>query len=563
MSSLYLSWATERGYGTLLVERHGTETAAGRPVNFTMYSPRTRTYEGFLPVVLTIHGASGTKEGMFAFNIELARRDFTVISVDLPGHGESTLPFDLSNYTLLAEDCRAALEFARDRYSWISNSIYGVIGHSVGFHVGLAMYELQQQPTALVGVGPVWLDTIDEYPGNLLLASGMCDEIVHPPEILEVLRRLTGNETAASEVTYGSFDAGDAYRAVFANTNHVGEATNRKIVEESVAWMISSLQGVPRPPTTLPADITIFEMKTLGIVMGTFSFLALTIPLFVLSTELLPSNRLQVSKRIHEFTEDRKKRVAADVSAGLLFVAILALCGYVGIGLESVGLYWIGGMDLSGIGIFFISYSVIMAGLRIKGIGWQGQTRGFLETKPVYGSHLNLVRGTLRIVVPVIFCVGWMLALILLVSLPFGTGPLNTLMLLRFPVGQRALNLVALSIVAIPFLWVDAAWIETLVRKEESPSAVTEMMQVLGILTKKIVPAGFFILALVFGSLALGIVNTSSVLLGVLMIQLLIGNVLSTVMIGYSFTRKRSLWPAVLLGSFIIAWILTTGSPLV
>ena len=90
-SSLYLSWAVDRGLGTLDVERTGIELEPGRTVNFTVYGPR-EDYPGPMPVVLTIHGLGGSKEAMYAFNIELARRDFTVAAIDLAGHVAKDVP---------------------------------------------------------------------------------------------------------------------------------------------------------------------------------------------------------------------------------------------------------------------------------------------------------------------------------------------------------------------------------------------------------------------------------------------------------------------------------------
>jgi len=114
-SSLYLSWSADTGLGDLVVERTEIESDAGRPVNFLVYSPRSRTYGQPMPIVLTTHGIAGSKEGMYSFNIELARRNFTVVSVDLAGHGDSELGFDWTDYATLADDCYAALRYILTR----------------------------------------------------------------------------------------------------------------------------------------------------------------------------------------------------------------------------------------------------------------------------------------------------------------------------------------------------------------------------------------------------------------------------------------------------------------
>ncbi|MHA2081709.1 MAG: alpha/beta hydrolase [Candidatus Thorarchaeota archaeon] len=95
-SSFYLSWAVDRGMGEVSVEKLSIESAPGRSVELLVYSPRTANHYEPMPVVLTLHGLSGSKEGMYSFNVELARRNFTVVSIDLPGHGDSSSKFSLS-----------------------------------------------------------------------------------------------------------------------------------------------------------------------------------------------------------------------------------------------------------------------------------------------------------------------------------------------------------------------------------------------------------------------------------------------------------------------------------
>ena len=81
-SSLYLSWSVDRGMGEITVERITIERELGRPVDILIYAPRVEAMGDHLeqmPVILSLHGIAGSKEGMYAFNIELARRNFTVV----------------------------------------------------------------------------------------------------------------------------------------------------------------------------------------------------------------------------------------------------------------------------------------------------------------------------------------------------------------------------------------------------------------------------------------------------------------------------------------------------
>ncbi|MFX1369430.1 MAG: hypothetical protein ACFFAY_12600 [Promethearchaeota archaeon] len=78
----------------------------------------------------------------------------------------------------------------------------------------------------------------------------------------------------------------------------------------------------------------------------------------------------------------------------------------------------------------------------------------------------------------------------------------------------------------------------------------------------RMLPAGGMILIVVLGSLAFGIVGVQSVLLGVLMPQPVIATFLSTVFITFSVLKYDTPWPAILLGAFVIALVLTAGAPL-
>ncbi|MCK5152556.1 MAG: alpha/beta fold hydrolase, partial [Candidatus Thorarchaeota archaeon] len=137
-SSLYISWSTDRGLGELELERFTIEREPGRTVDFMVYKPRYSTYDGPMPLVLTTHGIAGSKEGMYSFNIELARRNFTVVSVDLPGHGDSMLPFNVTDFATMAEDLLAAVEFVQ---AWpeVNDTHYGVLTHSLGFQIAVEM----------------------------------------------------------------------------------------------------------------------------------------------------------------------------------------------------------------------------------------------------------------------------------------------------------------------------------------------------------------------------------------------------------------------------------------
>jgi hypothetical protein len=99
--------------------------------NFDVFQPTSYDNDASLPVILTIHNFGKTRDSMFAFNIELARRNFAVISYDVPGQSE---PLD----TLSSTD-----------YLQIE---YGVLADSNGGEIAIAMNNTPVPPFALLAV---------------------------------------------------------------------------------------------------------------------------------------------------------------------------------------------------------------------------------------------------------------------------------------------------------------------------------------------------------------------------------------------------------------------------
>ena len=171
LSSFYLSWTADRAHGEITVERYRIEREPGRPVDFLVYSPRLGEQLNPMPIVVTLHGLAGSKEGMYAFNIELARRNFTVVSVDLAGHGDSALAYDITDTETMAQDVYAALRYVQENWDNVDNESYGIVSHSLGFRVAIELKDYPIAPLGYVAVGDVGQMELGEYldfPGNLL-----------------------------------------------------------------------------------------------------------------------------------------------------------------------------------------------------------------------------------------------------------------------------------------------------------------------------------------------------------------------------------------------------------
>ncbi|RLI58682.1 MAG: hypothetical protein DRO87_05030, partial [Candidatus Thorarchaeota archaeon] len=364
LSSFYLSWSVDRGMGEITIERRVIEPEPGHQVSFLVYQPRTANHYQPMPIVLTIHGLAGSKERMYAFNIELARRNFTVVSVDLPGHGDSPLPFQPDQYHSMAEDAYAALRFVQNTWPQVDNEAYGVLSHSLGLRVAVELQDFTIAPLAYVTVGDVGQTDEGGYvdlPGNLLMALGESDEMIPASTALDAIRYVTGNASAEAGVTYGSFTTETAYKLAFAQTNHLFEATDPTIVSESVAWLVQGVQGGNHLQHTLDPMSQIFSFKTAGMMGGTLSLLASVLPFMALIYSFIPKRMRPRRIPSDSPSLSASRRVVYGSLLGALPIAVYAITSSVGLELENSGMALLDSMFATGLGLFYILTAVGMA----------------------------------------------------------------------------------------------------------------------------------------------------------------------------------------------------------
>ncbi|MFX0044375.1 MAG: alpha/beta fold hydrolase [Candidatus Hermodarchaeota archaeon] len=562
-SSLYLSWSVDRGLGTLDVERTGIEIEPGRTVNFTVYAPR-EDYPGPMPIVLTIHGVGGSKEAMYAFNIELARRDFTVVAIDLAGHGDSSMSFDINNYTRLAEDCYAVLQWVGLNYNNSNPDLYGVVGHSLGVHVGLAMYNMDVQPKAIVAVGPVWLEDAASLPGNLLLAVGEFDELIPRGSLLEVLRTLTGFPDAMAGITYGGFDGDAAYRLVIAPTNHVGEATDALIVVESVSWMLQALHGIEEPSHSGIEIQLIYSRKTVAYVVGTVSLWLSLIPLVLLVVTTLPERvrPKPFSNRTEPMTMGREGLLSSTLA--MLFVLVYLFTGIAGIMLERMSIRLSASMLGTGLALFFVLCPILwIAAMMLIG-GTKRTYRSLLAMGYRKGNMGILVSTVARAIIPAMICMAWLLAWVALGGMPGTTSPVTILPLFRFPNSERMVSILTMICLTLPFSVSEGIWIRGFLLSERDwGGRVPYARRLVSAFGVRMVPTLAFAVILIFGSTALGFVVAPLVLLGLLLTYFVITSAAVSLLVIFASVELDNPWPAIIIGAFLYAWILVGTLPLV
>ncbi len=561
-SSLYLSWTTDRGLGELNIERHVIEREPGRPVDFMIYSPKRPTFEGPLPLVLTTHGIAGSKEGMYSFNIELARRNFTVVSVDLPGHGDSLLSFEVSDFNNMALDCLAAVEFVQQR-AGVNSSVYGVLTHSMGFQVSMAMSHFDNAPSVYVAVGAVadmGLGNEIEYPGNLLIALGQYDEMIAPHVARDAIRTATGNESAREDVMYGSFSEGTAYKLALAPTDHVFAAIDTTIVRESTKWLVRGVQGEQQLSRTRdPAD-QIFIYKALATATGIFALLVSTIPLLALIGPSLVGRRK--TDQPEEVPATTRESVVISIIIGAAIIIVFGAASYATFILESARLYWPNSMFATGMALFFIFGTMsIFLGIQLS-LGRDGLEL-VIRRANVYGETVRLIRDVGKGAVVALIAIAWLIGWMALGGLPDQMEPWTVFSMVRYPVGMRFTNIVILSLIAIPFFFADTVWIKGLLFVDRDWNGKSFSKKMVFSLIGRLAASAVAAAVMVAATTALGYIAGPMVLLGLLVMLFIIISSLTTVLIAWSSECMDNPWPAILTSTFILAWVMISAIPLI
>jgi pimeloyl-ACP methyl ester carboxylesterase len=561
-SSFYLSWAVDRGMGEVSVERMSIERAPGHSVEFLVYSPRSANHYEPMPIVLAIHGLTGSKENLYAFNVELARRNFTVVSIDLPGHGDSTVGFNITDFEGMAQDAYAALRYVQTTLPGVDNESYGVLSHSLGFRIAIELKDFPVTPRAYVAIGNAGnkpQDGFVDFPDNLLFAIGSFDELVSRRDALQAIRFATGNETAVDGVTYGSLDNQTAYRLAFGLSDHASEVVDRYLITEAVTWLVQGVQGQDQlMQTRSPADQVSYR-KNIATILSTIFLVVSIIPVMWLTYSLMP-----VSLKPRKFQHDTKSyslRRSFEISSilGGLVVIIFAASSIIGNNLEDVGIKGLSLMSGPGIILFLI---IGASGLFIT----MWLTLGKEDTQKALtsvGVEKLRTREHLSDILKSLFVAGVGIAwLDFWLRIAQADGVL--LLLVRLPVGVRFVDIIILTILAIPIFLVEAALIRGVLLAERDwtthyPKSASSIFA----LFSRFAFVALLTVAVIFLTTAAGVTAGRIVLIGVIWVRILVVQILAAVLIIWTSLEFNNTWSAVFVSSCILSLAIVTALPLV
>lgn len=265
-----------QGSGSVEVREARWRTPEGAVMSGLLYRPPGLEAGRRAPAVLLSHGYINTREMQSPFAIELARRGFVVLAMDMTGHGGSG-----GNVGAAGFGGPSALAFLRSQ-PFVDRDQIGLAGHSMGGGPVLAAARAEPEgyrAVVLVGSAPGLFGPPDEvrpdFPRNLNVVFGGLDEFSALMWRTPKGTDLPGSEKlkavfgVASPVEpgriYGDPALGTARRLDLPRITHPWEHFSSGGVAPAVDWMQARLEGEARP---LPAGDQVWVWKEAGTLLA-------------------------------------------------------------------------------------------------------------------------------------------------------------------------------------------------------------------------------------------------------------------------------------------------------
>ena len=216
-----------------------------------LYRPYLASSQNPFPSVVIAHGISESKEIMSNLGLELARRGFVVLCLDLLGHGASGGTVEEGKIDP-SFGVQAAVNYLKS-LPFINKSAIGLVGHSLGGGAVRATAAKDSQIRALVLIAGGVSDVEQSpqygmlnatFPKNLLVIVGKYDVLFNLSDLAarELPHVFDTREQVIPGVVYGSFQSQTAREFFTPATTHLFESIDSSVILEVASWMQKSLE---------------------------------------------------------------------------------------------------------------------------------------------------------------------------------------------------------------------------------------------------------------------------------------------------------------------------------
>lgn len=303
------------------------QAEGGLPMSGLLYVPAGATAQHPAPAVLASHGYINTREMQSAFAIELARRGYVVLAMDMTGHGYSGGTVGSAGF-----GGPAALKYLKS-LPFVDRSRIGLEGHSMGS--GPVMAAALSDPDGyraivLEGSTPGLLGApAPANPRNFALVFGQYDEfsvlmwgvpkgsLVAQSPKLQALFGTPGPVEVGR--LYGSIAEGSGRLLLNPPVTHPGEHFTASGVAGALQWFDATLQ----PGSKLAPTDQIWIWKDVGTLIGFIGMVGLILATFDLLLDVGPFRALA------QPAEPQIERRTPDWWLSLALTAVLPAITYI------------------------------------------------------------------------------------------------------------------------------------------------------------------------------------------------------------------------------------------
>lgn len=285
LAGAFLAHQVQASGGSVTVSEVMIPTSeAGVSVSGLLYTPRTATAASPAPGVLVSHGYINTREMQSPFAIELSRRGYVVLAMDMTGHGYSGGIIGTAGF-----GGPAGLKYLAS-LSNVDKANIGMEGHSMGG--GPIMAAAAEAPDSyrslvLEGSTPGLLGAkAPENPKNLAVVFGQFDEFaglmwgVPKGSLVGTSAKLQKVFGTTSSVVvdhiYGSIADGSARVLVNPPVTHPWEHFSNVGVGAAVDWFQKTLPA----PAAKPASEQVWLTKEFGTLISFVGLIGLIVATF-------------------------------------------------------------------------------------------------------------------------------------------------------------------------------------------------------------------------------------------------------------------------------------------
>jgi uncharacterized protein len=304
LSGIYSAVVFNSNFGTLNVNAVSIEDQ-GKQLSGLIYMPISASSDNPCPAVVVAHGIGGSKSMMSNLGLELAKKGFIVLCLDLIGHGQSegTVSQGIDEIDFGVSAATRYLEIQ----TYVNSSEIGLVGHSLGGGAIRAEAAQNSNVRAIVliagGLGtevqrPGYGVLNATHPKNLLVIVGKYDVLFNITDVKigELQSAFNTSTPLMPSLTYGNFEMGTARKFVVPLTSHLFEPIDPSVVAEVVAWMERSFTS--NRSLVLDSDISVsYLQRESSVLFALIGLLGITLMVYY------PLNRLFFKKTFNPILE--------------------------------------------------------------------------------------------------------------------------------------------------------------------------------------------------------------------------------------------------------------------